>query len=108
MDDFGVGFSNLGNLKKIPFDAVKIDKSFIDDIESDTKAREIVKFLIGLCKTNEMEVIAEGVDNKEQVEILRKNKCDTIQGFYYSKPLSKQEFEKFLLNNPFEKKEAGK
>ena len=82
--------------------------SFIDDIESDTKAREIVKFLIGLCKTNEMEVIAEGVDNKEQVEILRKNKCDTIQGFYYSKPLSKQEFEKFLLNNPFEKKEAGK
>ena len=47
-------------------------------------------------------------NNKEQVEILRKNKCDTIQGFYYSKPLSKQEFEKFLLNNPFEKKEAGK
>ena len=107
MDDFGIGFSNVGNLKKIPFDAVKIDKSFIDDIETDTKAREIVKFLIGLCKINGMEVIAEGVDNKEQVEILRKNKCDTIQGFYYSKALSKQDFEKFLLNNPFEKKEAA-
>ena len=108
MDDFGVGFSNVGNLKKIPFDAVKIDKSFIDDIATDTKAREIVKFLIGLCKINGMEVIAEGVDNKDQVEILKKNKCDTIQGFYYSKALSKQDFEKFLADNPFEKKEAVK
>ena len=108
MDDFGIGFSNVGNLKKIPFDAVKIDKSFIDDIATDTKAREIVKFLIGLCKINGMEVIAEGVDDKEQVEILKKNKCDTIQGFYYSRALSKQDYEKFLADNPFEKKEAGR
>ena len=105
MDDFGIGFSNVGNLKKIPFDAVKIDKSFIDDIATDTKAREIVKFLIGLCKVNGMEVIAEGVDSKDQVEILRRNKCDTIQGFYYSQALSKEDYEKFLANNPFEKKE---
>ncbi len=108
MDDFGIGFSNVGNLKKIPFDVVKIDKSFIDDIVTDTKAREIVKFLIGLCKINGMEVVAEGVDNKEQVEILKKAKCDTIQGFYYSQALSKKDFEKFLLDNPFEKKEAAK
>ena len=106
MDDFGIGFSNVGNLKKIPFDAVKIDKSFIDDIATDTKAREIVKFLIGLCKVNGMEVIAEGVDNKDQVEILKRNKCDTIQGFYYSQALSKQDYEKFLADNPFEKKGA--
>ena len=108
MDDFGIGFSNVGNLKKIPFDVVKIDKSFIDDIATDTKAREIVKFLIGLCKVNGMEVVAEGVDNKEQVEILKKAKCDTIQGFYYSQALEKKEFEKFLLDNPFEKKEASR
>ena len=107
MDDFGVGFSNLSNLKKIPFDAVKIDKSFIDNIATDTKAREIVKFLIGMCKVNDMEVIAEGVDSKDQVEILRKSRCDTIQGFYYSKALSKEDYEKFLANNPFEKKEAA-
>ena len=106
MDDFGIGFSNVGNLKKIPFDVVKIDKSFIDDIVTDTKSREIVKFLIGLCKVNGMEVVAEGVDNKEQVEILKKAKCDTIQGFYYSQALNKKDFEKFLLDNPFEKKEA--
>jgi len=104
MDDFGIGFSNVGNLKKIPFDVVKIDKSFIDDIVTNTKSREIVKFLIGLCKVNGMEVVAEGVDNKEQVEILKKAKCDTIQGFYYSQALSKKDFEKFLLDNPFEKK----
>ena len=52
-----------------------------------------------------MEVIAEGVDKKEQLDILKKNKCDTIQGFFYSKPLSKVDYEKFITNNPFEKKE---
>ena len=105
MDDFGVGFSNLSNMKKIPFDAIKIDKSFIDDITYDDKAREIVRFLINLCKVNEMEVIAEGVDKKEQLELLKKLRCDTIQGFYYSQPLAKTDYEKFLVNNPFEKKE---
>ena len=107
MDDFGVGFSNIGNLRKIPFDAVKIDKSFIDDIVTDAKSRAIIKFLIELCQANEMEVIAEGVDNKEQCEILKKLKCNTIQGFYYSKALPIKEYEKFLMNNPFEKKEAN-
>ncbi len=94
MDDFGLGYSNLGTLNKIPFDTIKIDKSFIDGIVSDLKAREIVKFLISLCKTNGMEVIAEGVDKAEQVEILKKIRCDTIQGFYYSEPLPRVEFEK--------------
>ena len=105
MDDFGVGFSNVSNLRKIPFDAIKIDKSFIDEITNDVKAREIVRFLVNLCKVNEMEVIAEGVDSKEQLEILKKVRCDTIQGFYFAKPLPKADYEKFLLNNPFEKKE---
>ena len=106
MDDFGVGFSNIGNLRKIPFDAVKIDKSFIDDIATDLKSRAIVKFLIELCQANDLEVIAEGVDDKEQVEILRKLKCNTIQGFYYSKALPYKEYEKFLISNPFEKREG--
>ena len=106
MDDFGVGFSNIGNLRKIPFDAVKIDKSFIDDIATDLKSKAIVKFLIELCQANDLEVIAEGVDDKEQVEILKKLKCDTIQGFYYSKALPYKDYEAFLKNNPFEKKEV--
>ena len=107
MDDFGVGFSNIGNLRKIPFDAVKIDKSFIDDIAFDSKSKAIVKFLIELCQANDMEVIAEGVDNKEQVEVLKKFKCNTIQGFYYSQALPIKEYEKFLMSNPFERKEGS-
>ena len=107
MDDFGLGFSNLGNLNRMEFDTVKIDKSFIDGLITDAKSREIVKFLIALCKTNNMEVIAEGVDKVEQVEILKKAKCDTIQGFYYSKPLPLRDYQDFLSNNPFEKKEEA-
>ncbi|MCF0108318.1 MAG: EAL domain-containing protein, partial [Bacilli bacterium] len=103
MDDFGIGYSNLSTLSKVPFDTVKIDKTFIDGIISDLKTREIIRFLISLCKTNGMEVIAEGVDKQEQVEILKKLKCDTIQGYYYSEPLPREEFEQFLIDNPFEK-----
>ena len=107
MDDFGLGFSNLGNLNRMEFDTVKIDKSFIDGLITDSKSREIVKFLIALCKTNNMEVIAEGVDKIEQVEILKKAKCDVIQGFFYSKPLPIRDYQDFLNNNPFEKKEEA-
>lgn len=107
MDDFGLAYSNLGNLNKMPFDTIKIDKSFVDGIVSDFKTREIVRFLIALCKVSGMEVIAEGVDQAEQVNILKKIKCDTIQGFFYSKPLPIKEYEEFLAENPFEKSEGG-
>ena len=105
MDDFGLGFSNLGNLNRMEFDTVKIDKSFIDGLITDVKSREIVKFLIALCHTNNMDVIAEGVDKVEQVEILKRVKCDTIQGFFYSKPLPLNDYLALLENNQFEKKE---
>ena len=107
MDDFGVAYSNLGNLNKMPFDTIKIDKSFIDGMVSDFKTREIIRFLISLCKVSGMEVIAEGVDQAEQVTILKRIKCDTIQGYFYSKALPIKEYEAFLLDNPFEKKEGG-
>ena len=102
MDDFGIGYSNIGNLRKIPFDAVKIDKSFIDGITTDETARSIVGTIIDLCKATGHECIAEGVDSKEEVDILRKARCDTIQGFYYSQALPKETYDKFLLDNPFE------
>lgn len=104
MDDFGVGYSNIMNIRKTPIDVIKIDKSFIDEIVTDARTRSIVKFLIELCKTNSLESIAEGVNDVKQVEILKKLKCDTIQGYYYSKPLCRNDFEKFLLSNNFEKK----
>ncbi len=102
MDDFGIGYSNFGNLSKIPFDAIKIDKSYIDHIEEDRKARQIVQCLVDLGKINNLEVIAEGVDNKKQADLLYQMGIDTIQGFYYSKPLAKQAYDKFLISNPFE------
>ena len=102
MDDFGIGYSNIGNLRKIPFDAVKIDKSFIDGIVEDEAARNIVATIIELCRATGHEAIAEGVDNRAEVEILRKIHCDTIQGFYYSQAIPKETYDKFLLDNPFE------
>lgn len=107
MDDFGVGYSNINNLNKLPIDKVKIDKSFIDNITSDPKTRDSVRFLIELCKNNGMESIAEGVDSQAQVDILKKIKCDTIQGFFYSKPIPKEEYEKFLVSNMYEKNVKG-
>ncbi len=104
MDDFGVGYSNFNNIKNMPIDVLKIDKSFIDYIVDDEKSREIVKLLIDFARSLNLESIAEGVSTKEQVDILRKFKCDTIQGYYYSKPISWSEYEKLLTNNTFEKK----
>ena len=108
MDDFGTGFSQIENLREIPFDAIKIDKSFTDRIVEDEKIRSIVRFLIQLIHDNQMEAIVEGVESQEQVDILRKMKVDTIQGFYYSKPLPSKDFQLLLKDNPFEKKGAKK
>lgn len=106
MDDFGTGFSTLGNLRKYPINALKIDKSFIDGIADDIKSREICGTIISLSKSLGLESIAEGVQTEKQVQILRELKCNEIQGFYYSKPLTKKDFEVFLATNEFEKKEV--
>ena len=106
MDDFGIGFSQIENLRQIPFDAVKIDKSFTDRILEDEKTRSIVKFLVELIHDNDMEAIVEGVETKEQVEMLRKMKVDTIQGFYYSRPIPFGAYNELLKENAFEKKGA--
>lgn len=103
-DDFGTGFSNINNIKQLPLDIIKLDKSFIDDIVTDFKSREVVKTIIDFCRALNLTTIAEGVSDIKQVEILKKNKCDIIQGYYYSKPIPKKDYEDFLKNNPFEKK----
>ena len=108
MDDFGIGYSGIDNLRKIPFDAIKIDKSFADGVLDDEKTRSIVKMMVELGHLNGLEVIIEGVDNQKQVDLLRKMKIDTIQGFYYSKALPLEQFDDLLRENEFEKKEAKK
>lgn len=104
MDDFGTGYSSFSNIKKYPINALKIDKSFIDDIEDDIKSREIVETIIRLSKSLGLLSIAEGAQTEKQVKILKKLNCDQIQGYYYCKPMTKKEFEVFLSTNEFEKK----
>ena len=108
LDDFGTGYSNIANLNKLPIDKVKIDKSLVDYIVEDARTRECVRYLINLCVANGMESIAEGVDNAKQVEILRRLHCDVIQGYFYSRPISKEAYENFLSDNKFEKKKKAK
>ena len=108
MDDFGTGFSQIENLRQIPFDGIKIDKSFTDRIVDDEKIRSIVRFLVQLIHDNDMEAIVEGVETKEQVDLLRKMKVDTIQGFYYSKPLPADECRELLKKESAEKKVGKK
>ena len=104
MDDFGTGYSSLSYLKTLPIDTIKLDRSFFFDIEIDAKSREIVRAIIKLATVLNIDVIAEGVETAAQVDILHKMGCSTIQGYFFSKPLTREDYEKFLRDNPFESK----
>lgn len=88
VDDFGTGFSSLSYLKRFPIDILKIDKSFTRDIDRDTDNSSIVTAIVALAKSLKLSVLAEGVESKEQLGFLRKEKCDRVQGFYYSRPVN--------------------
>jgi len=87
LDDFGTGYSSLSSLKHYPLNTLKIDRSFITDIASSTKDRNIAASIVGLGHYLGLEVVAEGVENREQVGILRGLRCHHMQGFYFSEPL---------------------
>ncbi len=88
MDDFGTGFSSLSYLNMLPIDTIKIDQSFTKDIGVDPKDEAIVKAIIGLAHTLGLKVIAEGVEEEYHVNFLKKNGCDILQGYYYSRPVA--------------------
>ncbi|MBM7702251.1 EAL domain-containing protein [Metabacillus iocasae] len=93
IDDFGSGYSSLSYIKKLPIDALKVDRSFIQDLKANQTEETIVKAIITIAKSLQLDVVAEGVEEQEQVQILRKERCDEIQGYYFSKPLPVSEFE---------------
>ena len=93
LDDFGTGYSSLNHLTKLPIDVLKIDRSFVIDMIENDKSRYIVEKIIQLSHKLGITVVAEGVEEKEQVDYLKKMECDTVQGYYYSKP---QNFENVI------------
>ena len=96
LDDFGVGYSTLNSIKNFKFDILKVDKSFADAIGS-KQGDYIIKEIINLSHSLDMKVIVEGVETKEQYEFLNENECNEIQGYYFSKPLDCESFEKLLI-----------
>jgi len=99
LDDFGTGYSALSYLRTIPADRIKIDKSFVDPIEEDPKAQTILKSIIMIAKTVQMEVIAEGVETPVQREILKIAGCNEIQGYLTGKPLSLEDAKDLIEAN---------
>ena len=91
LDDFGTGYSSLSYLNILPIDVLKIDKSFIDAIEADSKQKNLVKYIIRLAKSMGLRIVAEGVEVEGQFDILKEYECEMIQGYYFYKPLSQEE-----------------
>lgn len=106
IDDFGTEYSSLSRLKSLPIDRIKIDMQFVQGIESNEKNKVITMVIINLAKSLGMNVLAEGVETKTQLDFLNKKMCDNVQGYFYYKPMPADEMEKILLD--LSKSEEGK
>ena len=96
MDDFGSGYSSLNMLSSMPIDVLKIDMKFIRNIESNETDRRLVKLILDIAKYLKVKTVAEGVETAGQLELLKEGGCDIVQGYYFSRPLPKDEFEKLI------------
>ncbi|MDP4528179.1 EAL domain-containing protein [Alkalimonas delamerensis] len=95
MDDFGTGYSSLAYLKQFPLNTLKIDKAFVDDMGT-ARGRNMVDTIVTIAHNLSLTVVAEGVEVKQQLDMLKQLRCEVIQGYYYSKPLSADDFTQFL------------
>ncbi|PHR53941.1 MAG: GGDEF domain-containing protein [Arcobacter sp.] len=96
IDDFGTGYSSLAYLKKLPINKIKIDKSFIDDIARNESDVEITKAIIAMSHSLRLNVLAEGVETAAQLQVLKELNCEKYQGYYFSKPISADQFQVLL------------
>lgn len=99
LDDFGTGYSSLSYLKRLPVDILKIDKSFIDEMVRSKSQEDLVQLIIQIGRQMTMMLVAEGVESKEQQELLKSMDCDFMQGYYFSKPLNELDCMKLLDKN---------
>ena len=104
LDDFGSGFSSLGVLSRLPLDIIKLDMSFIKELDS---RRQIVESMIQLAYNLKYTTVAEGVETQEQLDILKAMGCNYIQGYHFSKPLPKAEFERYLIRHAAKKTDGS-
>ncbi|MEX0616093.1 MAG: EAL domain-containing protein, partial [Methylophaga sp.] len=99
IDDFGTGYSSLAYLKQLEVDSLKIDKSFVRDLETDDNDRAIIEAIVVMAKRLDIGVVAEGVETASQKAILTDKGCDWLQGFYYSQPLPSDDFARYIIEN---------
>jgi len=99
IDDFGTGYSSLSYLHRLPIDTLKIDRSFVSRMAENNENKEIVRTIIMLAKTLGMGVIAEGVETREQAELLRELECECVQGFLISRPIAAEETDRLILGS---------
>ncbi len=92
MDDFGSGYSSLNILLETPFDVIKLDKKFIENMMVSDKGKLILEHIVLMAEKLNLGLLAEGVETKEQIEVLQSIGCDQVQGYYYAKPMPKREF----------------
>jgi EAL domain-containing protein (putative c-di-GMP-specific phosphodiesterase class I) len=99
MDDFGTGYSSLNMLSSMPVDVLKMDRTFILNIENDEKDIQLVALILGIADNLKMTVVAEGVETEPQLQLLKKLGCTVVQGYYFSRPLHPSEFESKIIKN---------
>ena len=99
IDDFGTGYSSLSYLRKLPSEELKIDRSFVLDLESSSDARAIVDAVVKLAQALGLKVVAEGVETEEQQDILRSLGCNELQGFLFAKPMSAKALALWAMND---------
>lgn len=99
IDDFGTGYSSLSYLQRFPVNTLKIDRAFINDILTERNSRAIVRAIISMARAMDLEVVAEGVENHEQLEFLKSLKCQKVQGYLFSKPVPADQLERLLIDN---------
>lgn len=96
IDDFGTGYSSLAQIRRFPIDTLKVDRSFIRDLQTNAEDRAITEAVIAMGKALGLTVVAEGVETEEQKTFLRQRACDEIQGYHFSKPIAAEQFAEFL------------
>ena len=101
IDDFGTGYSSFAHIQRLPISVLKIDRSFVGSVTSNEDDATIVKAIINLAHSLNMQVIAEGAETAEQVDFLGKNHCDQVQGFFFSKAVTFDDLKELLTQDDF-------